>query len=127
MIEMVVDKNDTRLEEVPEKVKAPKKESVRPGKKIRNMFTRLVKDNMLDEATVMNLTTSEFTKSTFKIKYPFLKELVSDDVRAEAKINGRPRYSTKPMEILGKKYLITNDLYEKNLEPMKTWYKATKG
>ena len=75
MIKMVSNATETSIEDVAEatpetqvqvqaaaEAKVAKRSANGPGKKIRNMFSRLVKENKLDEATVANLQDETFTK-----------------------------------------------------------------
>lgn len=144
MIKMVSNTTETSIEDVakatPEtqvqvqvqaatEAKVAKRSANGPGKKIRNMFYRLVKENKLDEATVANLQDEAFTKEHLgKIKYAFLKKVDEDAVgdkvamKSLAIINGHPRYTTKNLvEIAGAHYMITNDLYARNVKGFKDW------
>lgn len=142
MIKMVSNATETSIEDVakatPEtqvqvqaatEAKVAKRSANGPGKKIRNMFSRLVKENKLDEATVANLQDEAFTKEHLgKIKYAFLKKVDEDAVgdkaamKSFALINGHPRYTTKNLvEIAGAHYMITNDLYARNVKGFKDW------
>lgn len=137
MIKMVSNANETSIEDVAkDKVvttesteKVAKRSANGPGKKIRNMFHKLVKENKLDDAMVANLQDEAFTKEHLgKIKYAFLKKVDESAVgdkaalKMAAVINNHPRYTTKNLvEINSAHYMITNDLYARNVKGFKEW------
>ena len=135
MIKMVSNATETTIEDVAKSAvvepteKVAKRSTNGPGKKIRNMFHKLVKENKLDDAMVTNLQDETFTKEHLgKIKYAFLKKVDESAVgdkaalKVAAIINGHPRYTTKNLvEIAGAHYMITNDLYARNVKGFKDW------
>ena len=68
MIKMVSNATETTIEDVAKGAvvepteKVAKRSTNGPGKKIRNMFHKLVKENKLDDAMVTNLQDEAFTK-----------------------------------------------------------------
>lgn len=68
------------------------------------------------------LTDAESTKRELGIRYSFLKEFNPEvPIKELTYINGRARYSSKKIEINSKQYLMTNDIYSKNVNRFKDW------
>lgn len=97
------------------------------GSMIRNAFLDALEKKLIDDAAIEILTSPEKTKEVLKIRYAFLKEVVTGD-KKERLINGCPRYTAKPIvEYKGKKFFITNDLYDRNVPVFKKWIESLKG
>lgn len=95
---------------------------VRPGQVIRDAFLRLVTDGKVPDSVLSMLTDSEATAKELGIRYAFLKEFNPDvPIKELTYIKGHARYSSKPIDVNGKQYLITNDLYSKNVLKFMKW------
>ncbi len=58
----------------------------------------------------------------FGVQYAFLREFNPNvSIKEITYVNGNARYSSKPVEINGKQYLITNELYSKTLHKFLEW------
>ena len=95
----------------------------KPGFKIREM----VKANLpnLDEETMSKLQDVEFCKNEFKLRYSLLMDITdmnSEEVKAARMDKGHPRYSPATYIKDERQYLITNDLYQRNLDPITKFF-----
>ena len=100
----------------------PVVEVVKPGQAIRERFVKLIEDKKINDEIILILTSTEQTKSILKIRYAFLIEYDSTkDIKEQSYIKGHARYYSKPIEINDKQYLITNDLYKRNVENFMQW------
>lgn len=99
--------------------------SVKPAKQIKEILTNLVDNNQINDAMLASLCDKQYAlKSLGGVKYAFLKEVdTTQDIRAQVKINGKARYSTKVMTICGKTVVMTNDIYQKHLPVFQEWAK----
>ena len=102
--------------EIPESAAEVKTVSV--NKIIRNVVNAAVASGKLTDEVLRKLTDKQFTlKKLGGIKYTFFKEIdIEDDIKAQLMVNGRARYSKKLIEINGRSFAMTNDLYAKNIE-----------
>lgn len=98
----------------------PKKISA--GKTIREMFEAILPKLTKEHLEI--LTSAEKTKEVLKIRYSFLKEVTES--KEDRKINGHCRYGKNTIKINDKDYYITNDLYQRNIEPFKAWCETLK-
>lgn len=113
---------ETQIEEtLVEETKVEKQKSA--GSIIREIFLSLLDKNLISEEILCELTSAAMTKQNLKIRYAFLKEYNSElGIKEQILVNGRPRYTSKPIiELFGKQYLITNDFYKRNIEDFKAW------
>lgn len=95
---------------------------VRPGQAIRDAFLRLVTDGKVTNSVLSTLTDSEATARELGIRYAFLKEFNPDvPIKELTYVKSHARYSSKPIGVNGKQYLITNDLYNKNVLRFMKW------
>lgn len=95
---------------------------MRPGKLIRDKFNELIRDAVITDDVLLILTTKDRTMEAFGVRYAFLKEHISDiSIKELTHVGKHARYSSKPIEINGKKYLMTNDLYEKTVPYFMKW------
>lgn len=92
--------------------------AVSANKVIRNIVNSAVASGKLTDEVLRKLTDKQFTlKKLGGIKYTFFKEIdIEDDIKAQLMVNGRARYSKKLIEINGRSFAMTNDLYAKNIE-----------
>ncbi len=89
---------------------------IRPGQAIRNTFFILANSGKITDEILAILTDKESTAKLLGIRYAFLKEFSPNiPIKEMTYIKGCARYSSKPIEINNKKYLLTNDLYSKNI------------
>jgi superfamily II helicase len=97
--------------EVPVEAEKPAKK-VSAFKRVRNMII----DAGLNDKQIAMLMDKVTTQKATGIAYQFLKEADSNMSRDEQirKYN-KIRYAVKPIEINGKAYFMTNDIYEKNV------------
>lgn len=96
------------------------------GQQIRKMFTNAI--SQYSDKDIMNFTDKNYSLQHFKLAYPLLLDITGKSA-AEIKIlkldkKGHPRYSPRIYTINNKQYLMTNDLYSKNLEKFKETFKA---
>ena len=97
---------------------------VRAGQAIRDRFFMLISDGKITDEIIAVLVDKEGTAKLLGIRYAFLKVFNANvPIKELTYINGSARYSAKPVEINGKQYLITNDLYTKNLLRFMEWAK----
>jgi hypothetical protein len=98
---------------------------VKPGQAIREMFVKLIEANKNTPSIIEIVTDAEKTKNELGIRYAFLKEYPQGALPKDVSlVNGHARYSSKPVIINDKRYLITNDLYKKNVEKFTEWYEG---
>lgn len=107
--------------------KNDKVDEIKPGALIRKVFLKLVEEGKITELVITSLTSEEATKRDLGIRYPFLKEYDPNvEIKELTYIKGHSRYSSKIYEINGKQYLMTNDLYKKNVERFILWIESFK-
>lgn len=117
----------TEEDETPKNDEAAKVDEIKPGNLIRKVFLKLVEQGKVTDLVIASLTSEEATKRDLGIRYPFLKEYdPSVSIKELTYIKGHSRYSSKIYEINGKQYLITNDLYKKNVERFVMWIESFK-
>lgn len=95
---------------------------VKPAQAIRDRFQQMNKDGKITPEVLSILTDTEATKRELGIRYAFLKEFNSNtSIKVLTYVGGHARYSSKPIEINGKQYITTNDLYKKNVKNFIEW------
>ena len=106
--------------EIPESATADKPLSA--NKIIRSAVMTAVANGKLTDEVLRKLTDKQFTlKKLGGIKYTFFKEIdIEDDIKAQLMVNNRHRYSKKLIEVNGRSFAMTNDLYAKNIEAVLT-------
>lgn len=108
--------NQSKQKEVVEEIK------VGPGRAIRDAFSRLVIDGKVTDSVLSILTDSEATARELGIRYAFLKEFNPDvPIKELTYVKSHARYSSKPIVVNDKQYLVTNDLYSKNVSRFIKW------
>jgi len=76
----------------------------------------LISNTRLTDTQLSYLQNRTFTVKNTSIIYPLLKEVNMDTLTNEdITINNKVRYNKKPLFINGKTYLMTNNIYEKNI------------
>lgn len=109
---------------VAEKIPMQEDIKVKPGQVIRQAFSKIIADGKITEDVVSMLTDQEATAKELGIRYPFLKEFSADiPIKELTYVKSHARYSSKPVEVNGKQYLVTNDLYLKNVPKFLEWTK----
>ena len=82
--------------------------------KIKNLFNE-IKDQLTEEHLEL-LTDKEFTRVNLSMSYSFLLDITGmtdEEIKASKKdAKGHSRYAKDIYEIAGKKFLMTNDLYD---------------
>lgn len=112
------DGSDQQANPMPE----PQPEAIKPGQAIRNRFTQLIEQGLITNEVLAVLLDREATAKATGIRYAFLKEYDADrSIKEITYINGSARYSSKPVTINGKQYLITNDLYKATVPKFIDW------
>lgn len=96
---------------------------LKPGKLIR----KLVADNLdsLTREKIEKLCDKSFCKEHFKLQYALLLDVtdkIAEEIVETRKINNHVRYSPQVYSKNNQSFLITNDLYQKNLEPIKLFF-----
>lgn len=91
--------------------------AVKPGKAVREAFMNLVDAGVVNGQVLTDFQDKEFILKHTGIKYAFIKEVDANvDLKEQTFVYGKARYSTKPLTIGGKQYLVTNDIYAKNVD-----------
>lgn len=97
---------------------------VKPGQAMRDMFAKLVQDGKVTDNVLSILTDAEATKRELGIRYAFLKKFNPETpIKELTYVGTHARYSSKPIDVNGKQYLMTNDLYKKNIDKFTEWVK----
>ena len=97
------------------------------GRLVEQTFHEIVEKNLLSEEQVKFLTDKDFCKEQLGLYFPLLKEVdETKPIAVQRKINNYDRYYATPVNIGDKKYLICNDLYEKNHKPYLEWLATLK-
>lgn len=112
------------FEETKPEIQEPKVEEpkVKAGLVIRDRFQSLINEGKINEEVLKIITDTELTKTNLGIRYAFLLEYDgTKSVKEQGSINGHIRYSSKVFEVSGKQYLITNDIYSRNVEKFMNW------
>lgn len=121
------DKSDAKVETAPiineqimnNVLNATKLKKKSAGAKIREIFAKVLADGKITADIVKLLLSTDDTKKTLNIRYAFLKPVTKNP--NDRKIGGHARYATTMIQIDGKKFWVTNDLYEKQVERFKDW------
>lgn len=99
--------------------------TIKPGQAIRDKFNNLVNEGKITEEVLIILLDTEQTKQVLGIRYAFLKEFNPEvPIKELTYVNKAARYSSKPIKINGKQYIMTNDLYAKSLPKFMEWADA---
>lgn len=117
-----VDENIINLTNANIKHEQINKGTVKPGQAIRTRFAELIGKGLITDAVLLALTNKEETAKTLGIRYAFLKALdITVSIKETTWVSGHARYSSRPIEIDGKQYVMTNDLYSKSLPRFMEW------
>lgn len=116
--------NSNKKSATDKKVKTDKNATeLKPGQLIR----KLVADNLdsLAKEKMEKLCDKSFCKEHFKLQYALLLDVTdktAEEIIEARKINNHVRYSPQVYSKNNQNFLITNDLYQKNLEPIKLFF-----
>ena len=100
--------------------KPAKRESA--SSRFMKLFQLAVDNGKITKEIENKLTDKEYSKEQFKLSYPLLLKIVEGkDLREQRKINNYYRYQSKTVKINGHEYLVCNNIYDKNVDAMKTW------
>lgn len=95
---------------------------IKIGAFVRSSFERLIANDLLTEREVECLQRKDYSKKTFNLNYPFIKEVdYKVDISDQKKVNGAPRFYTNTYLIRGIEYLLCNDWYE---NPSRSYFDA---
>jgi len=98
----------------------------KPGFKIRELVKNNTDKLTKDKKAMKVLQDAEACKAKFKLQYALLIDITnksSDEISMLRKdIKGYVRYSPQQYAIGKKVYLMTNDLYAKNLQPIQKFF-----
>ncbi|MFE5430601.1 P-loop NTPase fold protein [Peribacillus simplex] len=101
--------------------------AVKIGEYVKTTFEELVNSLEISPAIIQNLLDLKYSKDTFGLNYPFLKEIdESISISSQAKVNGNNRYWIKFFEIEGKKYLVCSQWYKNMTADFEIWVKRLK-
>ncbi|MED0971378.1 P-loop NTPase fold protein [Bacillus paramycoides] len=98
--------------------------AIKIGEYVKTTFEKLVNSSVISPAIIQNLLDLDYSKDTFGLNYPFLKEI--DDttsISLQVKINGNNRYWVKTFEIEGKGYLVCSQWYKNMSTEFERWVK----
>lgn len=115
---------ETNEDEKPTLSETPKivETTIKAGTAIREKFQQLVNEGKVTDDVLKILTDTELTKQHTSIRYAFLLEYDGNrTVKDQGSINGHIRYSSKLYEVNDKTYLMTNDIYSRNIEKFMNW------
>lgn len=88
-------------------------EGMKVGELVKTHFNRLSQKSLLDQRDIERLMQAEYSKRTFNINYPVLKEYSQTSRMSDLRnVNGYPRYYANTYKFHGKQYLLCNDWYE---------------
>ena len=100
-------------------INASKLKKKSAGAQIRELFAKALADGKITADVVKLLLSTDDTKKTLNIRYAFLKPVTKNP--NDRKIIGHARYATTAIQIGDKKFWVTNDLYEKQIERFEKW------
>lgn len=117
-----VDQLEGGLKPPPENLPTTATTVVRPGEAVRDRFKELLAGGKITTEVLATLSDKEGSKAC-GVRYAFVKEFNPDvPLKDITFINGAARYSSTPkVEILGKTYLITNDIYKTTVPKFFAW------
>lgn len=94
------------------------------GQQIRNMLVQAIPN--IKSEHLMNFTDKNYSLQNFKLAYPLLLDITNKDNSTIKQLKndkkGHARYSPKIYHIDNRQFLMTNDLYDKNLEKVKNTF-----
>ncbi|TYS61976.1 hypothetical protein FZD47_17970 [Bacillus infantis] len=83
----------------------------------------LLESGRVPLSVIENLKDKRYSKNTFDLNFPLLREVTDMGKIDELKMDhtGRSRYYAKPISILGKKYLLCSQWYEYSRSKLVGW------
>ena len=98
----------------------------KPGFKIREIIKTNADKIAKNKTMLKQLQDADFCKKTFKLQYALLLDITgknAEELAASRKdAKGYVRFSPQQYQIGKKLYLLTNDLYAKNLAPIQDYF-----
>ncbi|WP_336990037.1 hypothetical protein [Bacillus infantis] len=84
---------------------------------------RLLESGRVPLSVIEDLQDKRYSKNTFNLNFPLLREITDVGKIDELKIDhtGRSRYYAKPISILGKEYLLCSQWYEYSRSKLVGW------
>ncbi|PLR71044.1 hypothetical protein [Bacillus sp. UMB0728] len=83
----------------------------------------LLESGSVPLSVIENLMDKRYSKNTFDLNFPLLREVTDMGKIDELKMDhtGRSRYYAKPISILGKKYLLCSQWYDSSKTRLVQW------
>ncbi|MGM0789914.1 hypothetical protein ABXS71_02570 [Bacillus infantis] len=84
---------------------------------------KLLESGRVPLLVIENLKDKRYSKNTFDLNFPLLREVTDMGKIDELKMDhtGRSRYYAKPVSVLGKKYLLCSQWYEYSRSRLVGW------
>ena len=105
-------------------VTSNKPSAEKPGFQIREILKANL--NNINDELLAQLQDKDFSRSNFKLAYPMLLNITgmsAEEIKIARKdAKQHDRYSPQVYTINGQQFLLTNDLYGKNLEPIANFF-----
>mgnify|MGYP005829167341 CR=1 FL=1 len=98
------------------------------GEIARTDLVRLLESGRVPQTVIENLKDKRFSKDTFDLNFPLLRE-VTDSGKIEVlkkDHTGRNRYYAKPITIHGKRYLLCSQWYDPSKPKLIRWIERYK-
>ena len=99
---------------------------ISPGKQIRHFIQDAFNQNLITDEIIDKLTDKSFSTQKMSLAYPMLKEVTNlsdEEIKTIRKDNkGHYRYSPTTYTYDNRQFMLTNDLYERNLEKVKNTF-----
>ncbi|EDL65729.1 hypothetical protein [Bacillus sp. SG-1] len=93
------------------------------GEIARTDLVRLLESGRVPQSVIENLKEKRYSKDTFDLNFPLLREITDMGKIEELKKDhtGRNRYYAKPITIHGKKYLLCAQWYDRSKTKLVRW------
>jgi hypothetical protein len=107
-------KNKTNIDRISEK---------KEGVIAQTVLKEILESNKIPNTKIQLLQTKAYSKETFNLNFPLLKEInYTNDVDQQKKdLKGRNRYYKSPIKVNGKKYLLCSQWYDYNRQYLLNW------
>ena len=104
-----------------------KEKSISAAQKVLQLIKQAIDKNSITENIINIFTNPITTKALTGLRFPMLY-LVNENLslKYQGIINNKKRYNVNPITILNKRYLLINDIYEKNVEQITNIFKQLK-
>ena len=94
------------------------------GEIIKKFMPYILENNLISENEIKNLENPIYSKDTFNVNYPILKRYdKSIPKKDNIKLNGGPRYYSKPIKYNSTEFFLTNHWYDYYKENFIDWMK----